>query len=68
MLSGPGALCGWSLLITWFSSRMVNADSFSCRVLRFVNLFSTSGSNELSCGVNTSDECLANSSAFPHHS
>jgi len=32
--------------------------------LRFVKLFSTSGSNELSCGVNTSDKCLANSSAF----
>jgi hypothetical protein len=29
-------------------------------LLRFANLFSTSGSNVLSCGVNTSDKCLAN--------
>jgi len=64
MFSGPGALCGWGCLITQFISMMVNADSFSWRLVRFVNLFSMSGSNVLSCGVNTSDKCLANNSAF----
>ena len=35
-----------------------------CRLLRFANLFSSSRSHVLSCGVNTSVKCLANISAF----
>ena len=64
MLSGPGALRRWSRLMTWFISLMVNAVSFSCCLLRFAKLFSTSRSLVLSCGVNTSVKCLANISAF----
>jgi hypothetical protein len=61
MLSGPGALCGWRRLITWFNSAMVNVVSFSCDLLMFASLVSTSGSGVLSFGEKTSDKCLANS-------
>jgi hypothetical protein len=43
---------------------MVNAVSFSWGLLKVAILFSTSGSSVLSCGVKTSDKCLANIAAF----
>jgi hypothetical protein len=54
-LSGPGALCGWSRLMTLFNSIMVNAISFSWGLLISASLFYISGSSVLSCAVKPSD-------------
>ena len=67
MRSEPGALSGFSRLITCLSSLIVKACSFSECWICVASSLSTSGSRVLSCGVNTSAIWFGKSPAFSVH-